>query len=188
MRGGGWLFLSLADVAGDDLVHGVAGLADPLLAEGKVDRRGGLLPRDLLDLLAGHVAHEAGRDAVEPGRRLRSPRELPRLSVTPVAARQLRRLERGPGDEGLPAGAELVAPHGLFDHREGEVLGDHGDPLGAGVLLDAGLRPAAEVGVGDFPEAIPGISGPLHRDPGERLLLFDTALLRRAGLHDPPAG
>src|SRR5437870_2414108 len=58
--------LLVRDVARDDLVHRLARVADALLAHGEIDGGHGLGRRHFLDLLAGHVAHEARGHPVEP--------------------------------------------------------------------------------------------------------------------------
>src|SRR3990172_7389767 len=150
------LFL-LLDVARDHLVHRVARLADPLLSEGEINRGHALFTRDLLDLLARHVAHEAGRHTVQASSRVLGPGEGTSASVALALPGHLSRLELCPGDERLPASPKLVAPDSLLDHRERERTGDHGDLLRARVLLDPRLGAAAKVAVGHLAERVAGI-------------------------------
>src|SRR5437016_1541449 len=115
------------DIARDDLVHRVPGVADPLLAHRQVDRQDGLLAGDLLDLLPGHVAHEARRHPVETGHRLRRPPKRARGRRL-LGPRLRRRRELGPREQRLPPGPELVPPDRVLDERQRQLAGDDRDP------------------------------------------------------------
>src|SRR5437870_1759870 len=73
LGGRGGAPLSVADVAGNHLVHRAPGVADPLLAHREIDDAELPAARHLLDLLARHVSHEAGRDPAEAGHRVLGP-------------------------------------------------------------------------------------------------------------------
>src|SRR5437867_6769634 len=62
-------------VPGDHFVHGLARVPNPFLADREIDGGHAFGSRDALNFFAGHVAHEPGRDAVEPCRRVLGPRE-----------------------------------------------------------------------------------------------------------------
>src|SRR5258705_12202301 len=62
-------------VPGDDFVHGLASVPEPLFTNRKVDRGDTLGGRHPLYFLARHVAHEPRGHAVEPRCRVLGPRE-----------------------------------------------------------------------------------------------------------------
>src|SRR5439155_5482140 len=73
--------------------------------------------------------------------------------------------------------AELLAPDGLFDHRQRQLAGDDRDPARARVLLDPGLGPPAKVRVGHLAQGVARVGRPFHLDTGHRLFFLDPAFL-----------
>src|SRR5439155_10106550 len=132
----------LRHVPRDHLVHRLPRVPDAFLADREVDRRRALLGRDALDLLARHVTHEPGGHAVEARGRLRGPDPA---GGGCLGRGRLPGLELRLREERVPAGAELVAAHGLLDHRERPLAGDDRDLARARVLLDPRLGAPAEV-------------------------------------------
>src|SRR2546428_525236 len=166
------------DVSRDHLVHGLARMANAFFADRDVDRGHALVGRDALDLLARHDAHEPGGHAVEPRGRLLGPDEA---VAAPPRRGRLGGLEPGPGEERVPAGPELLAAHGLLDHRECPLAGDDGDLPRARVLLDPRLGAPAQIGVRHFAEEepMPGVRVKWSADARDALREVTDAYLRR---------